>query len=171
VFSTGTSLDTARMRRTVADLCNIAPQSVIGFAMGEHGDSSMVPFSNLTIFGKNYKHLREENPERFGKLSEKVITDQTHMRGMDIIEGKGSTEFGIGTALAEMAKAVLMDEHRILPASTLLEGEYGQTNVHAGVPCIIGRKGIEQVVELKLTDEELKQFENSCNVIKQHMVE
>ena len=90
---------------------------------------------------------------------------------MDIIEGKGSTEFGIGTALADMAKAVLMDEHRILPASTLLEGEYGQTNVHAGVPCIIGRKGIEQVVELKLTDEELKQFENSCNVIKQHMVE
>lgn len=159
------------MRRTVADLCNIAPQSVIGFAMGEHGDSSMVPFSNLTIFGKNYKHLKEENPERFGKLSEKVITDQTHMRGMDIIEGKGSTEFGIGTALADMAKAVLMDEHRILPASTLLEGEYGQTNVHAGVPCIIGRNGIEQVVELKLTDEELKQFENSCNVIKQHMVE
>ena len=93
------------------------------------------------------------------------------MRGMDIIEGKGSTEFGIGTALADMAKAVLMDEHRILPASTLLEGEYGQTNVHAGVPCIIGRKGIEQVVELKLTDEELKQFENSCNVIKQHMVD
>ena len=171
VFSTGTSLDTARMRRTVADLCNIAPQSVIGFAMGEHGDSSMVPFSNLTIFGKNYKHLKEENPERFGKLSEKVITDQTHMRGMDIIEGKGSTEFGIGTALADMAKAVLMDEHRILPASTLLEGEYGQTNVHAGVPCIIGRNGIEQIIELKLTDEELKQFENSCNVIKQHMVE
>lgn len=171
VFSTGTSLDTARMRRTVADLCNIAPQSVIGFAMGEHGDSSMVPFSNLTIFGKNYKHLREENPERFGKLSEKVITDQTHMRGMDIIEGKGSTEFGIGTALADMAKAVLMDEHRILPASTLLEGEYGQTNVHAGVPCIIGRNGIEQIIELKLTDEELKQFENSCNIIKQHMVE
>ena len=64
--------------------------------MGEHGDSSMVPFSNLTIFGKNYKHLKEENPERFGKLSEKVITDQTHMRGMDIIEGKGSTDFGIG---------------------------------------------------------------------------
>ena len=64
-----------------------------------------------------------------------------------------------------------MDEHRILPASTLLEGEYGQTYVHAGVPCIIGRTGIEQVVELKLTDEELKQFENSCNVIKQHMVE
>ncbi|MFR6562555.1 MAG: hypothetical protein ACLUR5_11715 [Eubacterium ventriosum] len=70
-LASGTSLDTARMRRTVADLCNIAPQSVIGFAMGEHGDSSMVPFSNLTIFGKNYKHLKEENPERFGKLSEK----------------------------------------------------------------------------------------------------
>ena len=88
------------------------------------------------------------------------------MRGMDIINGKGSTEFGIGAALADMAKAALTNEHRILPASTLLEGEYGQKNVHAGVPCIIGRNGIESVVELHLTEEENKQFAKSCDIIR-----
>ena len=88
---------------------------------------------------------------------------------MDIINGKGSTEFGIGYVLADMAKAVLLDEHRVLPASVLLEGEYGQKGVHAGVPCVIGRSGIEQVIQLKLTEEEQAQFEASCNIIRKYM--
>ncbi len=169
VFSTGTSLDTARTRRTVADLCNVDPRSVLAFAMGEHGDSSMVPFSHMTIFGKPYKEFVSENKGRVKEFSEEKVVEGTHMRGMDIINGKGSTEFGIGAALADMAKAVLTNEHRILPASTLLEGEYGQKNVHAGVPCIIGRNGIESVVELHLTEEENKQFAKSCDIIIEHI--
>ncbi len=169
VFSTGTSLDTARMRRIVGDLCNVDPHSVVGFAMGEHGDSAMVPFSHLTIFGKNYQELKKEKPEKYGTLDENMITEQTHLRGMDIINGKGSTEFGIGYVLADMAKAVLMDEHRVLPASVLLEGEYGQSDVHAGVPCVIGRNGIEEIIELSLTKEEKALFDNSCDVIRKHI--
>lgn len=169
VFSTGTSLDTARMRRTVGDLCSVDPHSVVGYAMGEHGDSSMIPFSHLTISGKNYRELKEENPDRYGALSEGVVLERTHMRGMDIINGKGSTEFGIGYVLADMAKAVLMNEHRALPASVLLEGEYGQKNVHAGVPCIIGSNGIEEIIELKLTEEESQQFAASCDIIRKHI--
>ena len=98
-----------------------------------------------------------------------MITEQTHLRGMDIINGKGSTEFGIGYVLADMAKAVLMDEHRVLPASVLLEGEYGQSDVHAGVPCVIGRNGIEEIIELSLTKEEKALFDNSCDVIRKHI--
>lgn len=169
VFSTGTSLDTARMRRTVGDLCQVAPHSVVGFVLGEHGDSSMVAFSHLTIAGKDYRELKQEHPDRYGKLSEEEILERTHMRGMDIINGKGSTEFGIGYVLADMAKAVWMDEHRVLPASVLLEGEYGQKAVHAGVPCVIGREGIEQIIELKLTETEQMQFAASCDIIRTHM--
>lgn len=169
VFSTGTSLDSARTRRTVGDLCCVDPHSVIGFAMGEHGDSSMVPFSHLTVFGKPYKEFVEENKSRCVNFSEEKVTEGTHMRGMDIINGKGSTEFGIGAALADMAKAVLTDEHRVLLASTLLEGEYGQTNVHAGVPCLIGRNGIEKIIELKLTEKEQKLFADSCDIIRHHI--
>lgn len=169
VFSTGTSLDTARMRRTVGDMCKVDPHSVVGFVMGEHGDSSMIPFSHLTIFGKDYRELKQEDSVRYGKLSEEKILERTHLRGMDIINGKGSTEFGIGYVLADMAKAVLMNEHRVLPASVLLEGEYGQTAVHAGVPCVIGRNGIEQIIELKLTEEEQRQFDASCDIIRKYM--
>lgn len=169
VFSTGTSLDSARTRRTVADLCQVDPHSVVGFALGEHGDSSMVPFSHLTIFGKPYKEFIKEHPDRCKKFSEDKVTEGTHMRGMDVINGKGSTEFGIGAALADMAKAVLTNEHRVLPASALLEGEYGQKEVHAGVPCVIGRNGIEEIIELKLTEEENKLFSDSCDVIREYI--
>lgn len=169
VFSTGTSLDTARMKRTVGDLCKVDPHSVVGFVMGEHGDSSMIPFSHLTICGKDYKELKQEDGKRYGALLEEKILERTHLRGMDIINGKGSTEFGIGYVLADMAKAVLMNEHRVLPVSVLLDGEYGQKGVYAGVPCVIGRNGIEQVIELKLTDEEQEQFEASCDVIRNYM--
>lgn len=169
VFSTGTSLDTARTRRTVGDLCGVDPHSVVGFAMGEHGDSSMVPFSHLTIFGKPYKEFVDSHADRCSGFSEEKVTEGTHMRGMDIINGKGSTEFGIGAALSDMAKAVLTNEHRVLPASVLLEGEYGQTNVHAGVPCVIGRNGIEEIIELKLTDEENDLFGKSCDIIRKHI--
>ena len=68
-----------------------------------------------------------------------------------------------------MAKAVLTNEHRVLPASVLLEGEYGQKEVHAGVPCVIGRNGIEEVIELKLTEEENNLFSDSCNVIREYI--
>jgi L-lactate dehydrogenase len=169
VFSTGTSLDTARTRRTVADLCGVDPHSVIGVAMGEHGDSSMVPFSHLTIFGKPYREFIREHAKSCNEFSKEKVTEGTHMRGMDIINGKGSTEFGIGAALADMAKAVLTNEHRILPASVLLEGEYGQNNVHAGVPCVIGKGGIEEIIELKLTDEEMSLFGKSCDIIREHI--
>lgn len=169
VFSTGTSLDTARMRRTVGDMCKVDPHSVVGFVLGEHGDSSMIPFSHLTIFGKDYRELKQEDAKRYGSFSEEKILERTHLRGMDIINGKGSTEFGIGYVLADMAKAVLLNEHRVLPASALLEGEYGQTAVHAGVPCVIGRNGIEQIIELKLTEEEQMQFAASCDIIRKYM--
>lgn len=169
VFSTGTSLDTARTRRTVADLCQVDPHSVVAFAMGEHGDSSMVPFSHMNICGVPYKKFVETYKERCADFADNKVTEGTHMRGMDIINGKGSTEFGIGAALADMAKAVLTDEHRILPASALLEGEYGQKDVHAGVPCIIGRNGIEEVIELDLTKQELELFGKSCDIIREHV--
>ena len=130
------------------------------FCLGEHGDSSMIPFSAVTVGGVPFKELG---------LSREDILSQTHQAGMDIIEGKGSTEFGIGRALAELARCILRDEKRILPVSVLLEGEYGQTGIHCGVPCRIGRSGVEQVIQLKLTQEEKRQLDASCQIIKQHI--
>ena len=139
-FSTGTSLDTARLKRTVSELANIDRKSVTTCAIGEHGDSSFVPFSTLTLGGKNY----------------------------DIINGKGSTEFGIGAACADICKAIFHDEKRVIPASVLLEGEYGIDGVACGVPCVIGRNGIEDIIELELNDKEKEQMAHTCSVIKDY---
>lgn len=159
-FGTGTLLDTARLVRCVSQGAGVDRRSVSAFCMGEHGDSSMVPFSTVTVGGVPF--------EKLGLSREKILS-QTHQAGMDIIEGKGSTEFGIGRALAELARCILRDEKRILPVSVLLEGEYGQTGIHCGVPCHIGRSGVEQVIQLKLTQEEKRQLDASCQIIKQHI--
>ena len=128
--------------------------------MGEHGDSSMVPFSAVTVGGVPFEKLC---------LDKEKILEQTRRAGMDIIEGKGSTEFGIGRALAELAGCILRDAKRVLPVSVLLDGEYGQRGVHCGVPCRIGKNGIEEIVQLDLNDEEQRMLDASCQVIRKHI--
>ena len=159
-FSTGTLLDTARLVRVISQEAGTDRRSVCAFAMGEHGDSSMVPFSAVTVGGVPF--------EKLGLDKEKIL-EQTRRAGMDIIEGKGSTEFGIGRALAELAGCILRDAKRVLPVSVLLDGEYGQRGVHCGVPCRIGKNGIEEIVQLDLNDEEQRMLDASCQVIRKHI--
>lgn len=159
-FGTGTLLDTARLVRCISQAAGVDRRSVSAFSMGEHGDSSMIPFSAVTVGGVPF--------EKLGLSREELLT-QTRQAGMEIIEGKGSTEFGIGRAVAELAACILRDEKRILPVSVLLEGEYGQRDVHCGVPCRIGKNGIEEIVVLDLTREEQQMLDASCQVIKKHI--
>ncbi len=168
-FSTGTSLDTARLKRTVSELANIDRKSVTTCAIGEHGDSSFVPFSSLTIGGQHYKKLQEDKPEKYGELTEEFVLERTRYIGYDIINGKGSTEFGIGAACADIIKAIFHDEKRVIPISILLDGEYGFYDVACGVPCVVGRNGVEDIIELPLTDEEKEQMKHTCSVIKENI--
>ena len=166
-FSTGTSLDTARLRRTVEELANIDRRSVNAVSMGEHGNSSFIPFSSMTIGGKDYRELSQK--EKYSMLDEDKILERTRNIGNDIIEGKGSTEFGIGAACADIIKAIYHDEKRVIPASVLLEGEYGINGIPCGVPCVIGRSGIEDIIELPLNDSERAQLEATCRVISENI--
>jgi len=169
VFSTGTSLDTARLKRVFQEETGIDARSIQCLSMGEHGDSSMIPFSHVSIGGKPLLELMKEKPDVYGKLDLEHVLYRTRTIGMDIINGKKSTEFGIGFVLADMVKAIFHDEHRVMPVSALLEGEYGQTDLHVGVPAIIGKNGIAEIIELHLTEEEQKLFEDSCHVIRKHI--
>lgn len=168
-FSTGTSLDTARLKRTVSELADVDRRSVTTCAIGEHGDSSFVPFSTLTLGGKHYKELQQAKPEKYNKLTEEFVLERTRYIGYDIINGKGSTEFGIGAACADICKAIFHDEKRVIPASVLLDGEYGMHDVACGVPCVIGRNGIEDIIELPLNDKEKEQLKYTCKVIKENI--
>ncbi|MDR3593551.1 MAG: hypothetical protein P4L60_02010 [Clostridium sp.] len=97
------------------------------------------------------------------------LTKKTANAAFDIIRGKGCTEFGIEAGLTEIVKAIFHDEKRILPASTLIEGQYKQNNVFASVPVIMGKDGIEEIVEINLTKEEREKFNHSCEILKEYI--
>jgi len=161
VFGTGTLLDTARLVRLLSEATNLGRADIQALSLGEHGDSSTIPFSQIRLAGKSFVS--------FPHLDRSAILEATHQSGMDIINGKGSTEFGIGRMVAVLCGAILNDEKRVLPLSVLLEGEYGQREVHCGVPCVVGRVGIEQIIELPLEAEEQADLGRSCDVIRRHI--
>lgn len=169
VFGTGTTLDSSRLRRILSQKTGIDAKSVQAYTMGEHGDSQMVPWSHVSLGGKPILKLIEEKNEVFEQLDLDEIEKKTAFAAYEIIEGKGCTEFGIGVGLTEIIKTILHDERKILPATTLLDGEYGQNNVFASVPVIIGRNGIEEVIEIELTEKEREKFNNSCNIIRSYI--
>ena len=169
VFGTGTSLDTARLKRTISEVLEVDIRSIQCYSMGEHGNSSMIPFSNITIGGKPLVDFVKSNP-KYQDISLDMILERTREIGNEIIDGKGSTEFGIGAVLADICKAVLYDEKRIMPVSTFVQGEYGQSGFYVGVPAIVGAEGVESIVEIKLSEDERKQFNESCEIIKKYNI-
>lgn len=166
VFSTGTSLDSARLRRMLSEITGVDRNSIQAYCMGEHGDSQFIPASHVYIGGIPIQEYITLHPELKDKLDFQQISKDDKVCGFHIVEGKGCTEFGIGAVLSNIVRAVIHDEKRILPVSVLLEGEYNETGIPAGVPCVIGKNGVEQILEIQLTEEEQAAFHASCSVIR-----
>lgn len=166
VIGTGTSIDSARLKTLLADVFQVDPRSVHGYAMGEHGESQFVAWSHVTIGGKPILHIAEEHKLRFPDLDLQDIARKTKDAGWEIFTRKGSTQFGIGSAIAYITRSILNDDHRIIAVSAILDGEYGQRDVCVGVPAIIGADGIEELIEFNLSDEEKSSFERSCEIIR-----
>ena len=169
VFGTGTTLDSSRIRRILSDETGIDQKSIQAYCMGEHGDSQMIPWSHVYFGGKPLFDLMKEKPETYGKLDLKKLTYRTANAANEIIAGKGCTEFGIGVGLTEIVKAIYHDEKKILPASILLDGEYNQNNVFVSVPVVMGKDGIEEIIEINLTEQEQKEFHHTCGVLKNYI--
>ena len=165
IISTSTTLDSARLRRAISEAINVDQKSIYAYALGEHGESQMVPWSTVTIAGKPLFELMKEK-EKYSKLDLNELATKGKRGGWDVLDGKGSTEFGIGASLAEVAEVILCDEHRVLPVSVYLNGEYGQTDVYASVPAVLGRNGVEEIIELNMNSDEKKLFDESCKVMK-----
>ena len=165
IFSTSTTLDSARLRRAIAQETGIDQKSITAYALGEHGESQMVAWSAVTIAGKPLSQWREEYPDTFGKLDLDALADAGREGGWTILRGKGCTEFGIGASAAEVVRAIFYNENRVLSVSVLLNGQYGQHDVYASVPAIVGRDGIAHIIELHLTPEEQKKFDASCRTM------
>lgn len=168
VISTSTALDSARLRRVLSERTGLDRKSIHAYAMGEHGESQMVPWSNVSIAGVPLLDLRKKYPDTYGKLDLNAVAEDAKKGGWIVLHGKKSTEFGIGTACAEIIKTIFHDEKKILPVSCLLEGQYGQRNVYASVPAVLGADGVERIVEIDMTPEEREKFAASCEAMRKN---
>lgn len=164
-FCTGTSLETYRLLRVLARETGFKRSSISGFCMGEHGNSSFVVWSRIFIQGIPFLQMREENPE-LKKLDLEDLQTQVKKAGDFEVDNKGCTEFGIANVAGMLISAIFHDQKLVWPCSTALNGEYGQKDVAAGVPCVIGKNGVEQILEMELTPEENEKFAKSCDILR-----
>lgn len=169
VLSTGTSIDSARLKNFIAELVDVDPRSVQGYSMGEHGDSQMVPWSHITVGGKSFLKVLEDNKNRFPEVDLDNLVKNTAQAGWEVYKRKGTTYYAIASAAVGIIKAILNNENKIIPVSTLLEGEYGVNGIFAGVPAILNSNGVKEVVEIHLTENEKKEFEKSIDIIKEYV--
>ena len=166
VFGSGTVLDTARLRYLMSDYLKVSSKNKHAYIMGEHGDSSFVPWEHAYVGCKKIKDVMEDNNHPMKDL-EKIHKDVINA-AYEIINKKKATYYGIGMSLNRLVRAVLDNENSILTVSTYLkDGQYGQDDIYIGVPAIINSNGIRELVDLELNEEEQAKLDNSCRIIKE----
>ncbi|GAK39081.1 L-lactate dehydrogenase [Paenibacillus urinalis] len=167
VIGSGTTLDSARFRYMIGDYLQVDPRNVHAAIIGEHGDTEFAVWSQASIGIESLSKVleRRNNPQDRSKLDEIFVNVRD--AAYHIIERKGATYYGIGMCLVRITKAILGNENSILTVSCLLEGQYGQEDVYIGVPAIVNRGGIREVIEIGLDKTETEKFNHSASVLKE----
>ncbi|MFZ3590472.1 L-lactate dehydrogenase [Bacillus sp. DJP31] len=165
VIGSGTILDSGRFRFLLGEYFNVAPANVHAHIIGEHGDTELPVYSQADIGGVSVNTLIERNSHYHMKDLDDLFVN-VRDAAYQIIEKKGATYYGIAMGLARITKAILTNENSILTVSTYLDGQYDEENVYIGVPAIINRNGVREIVELTLNEKEMQQFKHSAKVLK-----
>lgn len=154
-------LDSARFRTFLADALGVSPKDISAFVMGGHGDD-MVPLVRYSYAGgiPIEKLLSKDTID--------AIVKRTRTGGGEVLGlMKTSAYYAPASSLAEMVKAILLDERRILPVISYLNGEYGERDIYVGVPAVIGGNGVEKVLEVDFTEEEKSAFKKSVSSVRE----
>lgn len=168
VIGSGTVLDSARLRFTLGQYFNVDTRNVHAYIIGEHGDTELPVWSRASIGVEQLESiLAGKNDLRKESLEEIFVNVRD--AAYHIIERKGATYYGIGMSLVRITKAILNNENSILTVSAYLDGEYGQKDVYIGVPAIINRAGLREVLEIELNEKEKEQFNYSVSILKETM--
>jgi len=160
VFGMGNILDTLRFRSYIATELHVSREDIRALVIGEHGDSMVPLVEYASVSGIPITRLlKKEQIEK--------IVNLTVASGSDVISLKGSTVYAPAAVIAIMADAILRGRNRVMGVSTLLQGEYGFSDVSIGVPVVLGKNGVEKILELKLTPQTRERFEKSVSIIKE----
>ena len=159
VFGMGGLLDTLRYRSLIAKEVGISREDVNGFVIGEHGDH-MIPLTDYTsVSGIPIKCLMKN-------VRIKKIVEKTKTGGMDVIDRKGSTVYAPSSAIAFMVESILKGKNRVVSASVIPNGEYGLKNIAIGLPTILGKNGVEKIIELDLSEGLRKRLLDAASIIQ-----
>ncbi|MFZ4453221.1 L-lactate dehydrogenase [Salibacterium aidingense] len=168
VIGSGTVLDSARLRYMLGDYFDVDARNIHAAVIGEHGDTELPVWSHATVGMQNIKTLLEEKAVDENKPLD-TIFENVRDAAYHIIQRKGATHFGIGMSLLRITKAILNDEQSVMTVSAYLDGEYGQHDMYIGVPAVLGRGGVREIIEIELNPREQEQFTYSANVLKKMM--
>ncbi len=170
VIGSGTILDTSRLRSLLADKVDLSPQSVHGYVFGEHGDTSMVPWSLTAIAGMQmdeYCKAHQYNNEEFTPEALDQMVVDVRTAGGEVIKRKGATFYAIALSVNKICDVVLRDAKAVLTVSTLVKDRYGIDDVCLSLPCVVGGHGIERDVNPPLLPEEIEKLTASANALKE----
>lgn len=157
VIGSGTLLDSSRFRYLIGEELDIDPRSVHAHIIGEHGDSELPVWSRANVAGIHFD-LPEDVKD--------TIFSRTKNAAYEIINAKGATFYAIALALDRICAAILRNEQAVLTVSSLFTGLYGIDDVYLGMPCVIDRNGVREILDLKLSDEEQELLRNSAKTLK-----
>lgn len=168
VIGSGTVLDTARLRFSLGEYFNVDTRNVHAAIIGEHGDTELPVWSHASIGIEQLTTILKKRSEVKKEHLDEIF-ENVRDAAYQIIERKGATYYGIGMSLVRITKAILDNENSILTVSAYLDGQYGQSDVYIGVPTVINRSGIREIIEIELDETEIKQFSHSATVLRETM--
>jgi L-lactate dehydrogenase len=171
IIGSGTTLDTARFRTLLGNHVGVDPQNIHAYVIGEHGDSEVLTWSNIDIGGVSFEDYTEFRKILFNEEIKRQIDDGVRNAAYKIIEGKGSTYYGIGAAIAKLVDVINRDNRAVLTVSTFKEDVEGVKNVTLSLPHLIGGEGDLGVLPIRLNVKEKSLLKRSAQIIREKIDE
>lgn len=169
VLGAGTVLDTLRLRAMLAEHTGLDPRNIHGFVLGEHGDSEFAAWSTISISGMDMDEYCRNCGQCDWQLPDRMrgaFDTDVRKAAYKVIDMKGATFYAVSVAVRRVCEAILRDEHSILTVSSLLTGEYGVDGVCLSLPAVVGRRGVERVIPLKLAPDEELLLRHCADVVR-----
>lgn len=164
VIGSGTVLDTSRLRYLIGKRLEVSPKNVHTYIMGEHGDSSFAVWSHSYVGCKSLIGILNDKGQD-KKILNEIYTD-VQQAAYEIINRKKATYYGIGLGLAKIVKTILNNENEIMTVSTYLDGNFGHSGLYIGVPAVLGKDGVKEILNIHLNKEEQEKFDYSFSVLE-----
>ena len=167
VIGSGTVLDTARLKQLLGEELGVDSRNVHAFIVGEHGDSELAVWSGANVSGLNLDDFCRLRGKELHEASKERIYQTIRDSANEIIKRKAATYYGIAMAVGRIAECIVKDEQAVLPISVGLEGEYGLDHVTLSIPSIVGKNGLEKILEIPLGESERLALDRSAQQLQE----